>query len=203
MPQKLSKSRKKAVKSTKTKKQKSFLNRFFTFPVIAIIAFAALSTFTLYKVTEPSKNVLGVSTSDYMLVNQTEKANIIKSAKTSGETPPTFHYIHVFKDANNNGKRGTVEDCLDKTVTLVVNNKERTAWACNDITIYTKNRYATITLKAVSGYKFIGLTYKDSTTGSGSVTKLNGANSIYVKGIPTGYPQAYYYTAIDFGVHKK
>jgi len=57
MPKKTA--RKKSAKSVKPKKQKSFLSRFLTFPVIAIVAFAALSTFTLYRVAQPSTGVLG------------------------------------------------------------------------------------------------------------------------------------------------
>lgn len=195
--------RRKAVKSVKTKKHKSFLSRFLTFPVIAVVAFGSLAFLTIILVIKPNRNVLGITATDYMFVNNSEQSEIINQALASGDTPPTFHYIHVFKDANSNGKRGNIEDCLNKTVTFTINNKERTIWACGDISIYTKNRYATITLKSVSGYKFTGLTYKDSTTGTGSRTLLNGAHSVSVKGIPYGYPQSYYYTVIDFGVHKK
>lgn len=182
--------------------KKSWLEKLFTFPLMALYLFLALSVFTIYQVVQPAESVMGVTNpDDLMFVTEEEQQAIIQNA--AKDQPPTFHQLAVFKDANNNAKYGDYEDCLDRTVTFVVNNKERTRWGCDDIIIYSKSRIATITLKAVTGFRFTGLTYQDNTTSGGTRTLLNGAHSVTVKGIPYGYPQSFYYTNVDFGVHKK
>lgn len=186
--------------------KKSWLEKLFTFPKLALYLFVFLSAFTIYQVTQPGGSVMGVTNpDDFMFVTPAEQQAIIQNAPK--DKPPTFHQISVFKDANNNAKYGSSENCLDKTVTLTISNgnitKERIRWGCDDpITIYTKSRTVTVGLKAVTNYKFTGLTYRDNTHTT-DTTLGNGTHSVKVTGFPNGYPATAYFTVIDFGVKQK
>lgn len=185
--------------------KKSWLEKLFTFPLMALYLFLALSVFTIYQVVQPAESVMGVTNpDDFMFVTEEEQQAIIANAP--GDQTPTFHQLAVFKDANNNAKHGDYEDCLDKTVTFTIYNgnttKERVRWGCDDpIRIYTKSRTVTVALKSVSGYNFTGLTYTDNTYTNRTLG--NGTHSVKVTGYPYGYPATAYFTNIDFGVHKK
>lgn len=199
MPKRTARSRKRARRRVA---KKSWLDKLFTFPKLALYLFVFLSAFTIYQITKPSESVMGVTNpDDFMFVTKDEQQAIIQNA--SKDSPPTFHQLSVFKDANSNARRADVEDCLDKTVTFTIFNgnitKERTIWGCDEpITIYTKARTVTIGLKAVTGYRFTGLTYTDNYYTNRTLG--NGKHSIRV----TGYPYlGVYFTIIDFGVHRK
>lgn len=56
MPKKVARASKKTVRRPR---KKSFLEKLFTFPKLALLAFVLLSAFTVFQVTKPSKNVLG------------------------------------------------------------------------------------------------------------------------------------------------
>ncbi len=188
--------------------KKSWFDKFFTFPKLALYLFVFLSVFTTYQVTRPTGAVLGVTDDDIKFVTKTEQNAIIQEAAAKKQAPPTFHQITVFKDGNENGKHGLYEDCLAKIVTFTIYNgnitRERTRWGCDDpIIVYTKSRTVTVGLKVVSGYRFTGLTYIDQYHPNPGYTLLNGAHSVKVTGFPSGYPSKAYYTVIDFGVKPK
>ncbi|MBI4097890.1 MAG: hypothetical protein HY426_02515 [Candidatus Levybacteria bacterium] len=184
----------------------SWFGKFFTFPKLALYFFAVLSAFTIYQVTRPETNVLGIADDDIKFVTKAEQDAIIKESMAKKEKP-TFHQIAVFEDTKpQNAKRDSNEYCLGKVVTFTVSSgsttRERTRWGCDDpIKIYSKSRTVTITLKSISNYKFSGLTYSDNYYTNR--TRGNGAHSIKVTGFPSGYPATAYFTVIDFGVKPK
>lgn len=138
---------------------------------------------------------------DESFVQRSEISNI---SKLSGDNPPTYHLLSVFKDPNMNGRRGSAEECLNRNVTYEFTRPngtkfERSIWGCTeDIAFVTKARTVTIKLKKVDGFIFTGYNFTDNTH-EGAV-RLNGRHSQRVIG---KFSVDSYYTVIDFGVKKQ
>ncbi len=202
MPKKLSRSKKRPARRAV---KKSFLEKIFTFPKLVVFGVIVLSVLTVYQITLSTNQVKGASTSDdeISIISESEAKTLAQSTASKGYT---VHQIRVFVDnKKTDGKFDEYkEECLDKDVTIFVDNGKKVRefpgiWGCTDlIRIKTKSRELTVGIKSVSGYKITGLTYRDQNHPN-DTTRM-GISKIKVKGFPT-YSQ--YYTVIDFGFKKK
>lgn len=134
--------------------KKSWLDKLFTFPKLALYLFVALSVFTVYQVAQPSKSVEGAST--------------IES---------TFKYklkMTVYKDSNWDANRQSSESCLAKTFTVKITDKDGKTTSATATGSQDCNTYA-IPVPVAKGYcntvKFVsnlanwtitGIKYSDS-----------------------------------------
>lgn len=196
------KSARKTRKVRRAAKKQSFLQRFFTFPKLAIGLFVILLLIFIYQVSLPADSVKGASTDSNF-------STIQSLAQTSGSNKNAYvTYVDVFKD-NGDAKQSPSEHCIlgNHTFTVKSNGKSQTEYLdqqdqnCGDVLIQDNfNKCKTITIKPVKGYKVTGFSFKDGSTGNhakavkGSSTKeLCGAAFWYYSG----------YNWIGFGLEKK
>lgn len=104
--------------------RKSWWSKFFTFPVIAVFAFAALSTFTLYQVTKPSGQVAGVSTANYDTLTDSQYERL-KNVNIAVKYP-RYLYTRLWIDSDGDGRRDSGEKCPNKNYKFIYNGKQKT-----------------------------------------------------------------------------
>lgn len=201
MPKKLSKSRKRAVRRTH---KKSWLQSLFTFPVLFIVAVIGMSIFTVYYVSKPSNNVMGVSTADYVMYTQEQVDALPEKSASAWDYP---HYIRtmIWKDADGNGDRnGINEGCLEKKYSFFVNGIQKTRQTenCNQHEyVYVKvpkgcNNVEFIKVIAANPYKFTKLQVWDKDRKSG---KIINSKRVKVCG-DAEFGEGYGYSTVEFGV---
>ena len=186
--------------------KKSWWEKLFTIPKLAVFGFIALSVFTIYQVTLPTRGVEGVSASDDdMAIITEEEANAIAAA--GSKSPYTVHQVDVFLDKNSDAKWDEFkEDCYFEDVRLYADNGTKVknfdpVSGCSDpIRVKTKARTITIGIKAINGYKDTGLTYSDKNYTNRTIKNVSKQK---VTAWADGYPQTRYLTYIQFGIKKK
>lgn len=205
MAKKLSKSRKKSVKRIK---KKSWLQSLLTFPVLFIITVIGMGIFTVYYVSRPSSDVMGITTANYVMYTEDE----LKSLMAANPTAYKFdHYLktRIFADKNGNGEMDGDESCLSKKYTFMVNGVQKTKQKddckfsyvkipeCKVSSNSPKTKVTFLKTLTSNKYIFTGMEYFDRSHKFGKVTKKNTA---YLCGDSGYFNDGGGYSQVDFGV---
>jgi len=200
MGRKLSKTRKKAVKRNH---KKSWFQSLFTFPVLFIVAVLGMAIFTVYYVSKPSSNVMGVATADYVMYTQDQVDALPEKSPSAWDYP---HYIRtmIWKDADGNGEQnGFNENCLEKKYSFFVNGLQKTKQTGNcgqNQYVYVKvpkgcNNIEFIKVLGANSYKFTKLQVWDKNRSG----KVINSKKVKVCG-DADFGEGYGYSTVEFGV---
>ncbi len=163
MPKKAARSTKKTVRRPR---KKSFLEKLFTFPKLALLAFVVLSAFTVFQVSKPTSDVLGetssASGSSYKL-----KLNMYSVKRTNDKSCLAKTYKIKVKDSKG------------KTTSYVITgNKDCTKFASPVIKL--KGECNTISYESnLANWSLFEIKYSDSKEDPGYVYKSNKVQVCY------------------------
>lgn len=189
---------------TRRPAKKSWVEKLFTFPKLAVFGFIILSAFTVYYVSRPSANIMGASTVDYVMYTQAEVDALPKMRPTEYNFP---HYVRtkIWRDSNENGKEDNFESCPNKKYSFYVNGVKKTRQTEDCEYAYvkipkcsgdsTKTTIKFIGTVTSNPYKFTALNYSDAAHKS----KVKFSKTVTICG-DTGYGEGYGYNDVNFGV---
>lgn len=204
MSRKLSKSKKRPARRSP---KKSFLEKLFTFPKLALFGFIVLSVFTVYQVTKPAIDVMGVSVDNDQGYTKEEALAIAIKQKAEGVPIDKYTAVYLWKDANSNAEIDN-EGCLQKQFTIKKNGitKTPTQKNCDSKARLFKttancNTFEFVKVNTINKYKLTGLQVYE--TGRQYGKALPGVKKETVCGFPLTVGDdrgGYVYNEIDFGV---
>ena len=147
--------------------KKSWLESLFTFPMLAVVSFVILAVFTVYQVTKPAPDVMGVvEGNDYQVYSRAEFEKIAANP-TADDKKKYYFYVGIWKDADENAKYDKDENCLLKKFYFTINGNPRSRQIednfCEFAVVRSPNKCNTLAYdkNSLKTYKVTGLFYED------------------------------------------
>jgi hypothetical protein len=199
MAKKLSKSRKRVPRRAA---KKSWIENLFTFPVLFIVAVAAMSMFTLYYISRPAADVKGATTADYVIYTQEQVDALPKNTNTAGYDYPKYIRTLLWRDSNGNATMDNYESCPNKSYSFNVNGVRKTKTQnsnCEYAYIKVSKNCNTVRfVNTLANYVYTGMRYSD---GNDSYKKTT-SKEVTLCGV-SGYGEGYGYSEVEFGIKQK
>ena len=146
--------------------KKSWLESLFTFPMLAVISFVVMAVFTVYQVTKPASDVIGIAdSSDYQIYSKAEFERIAANP-TADDKKKYWIYVGIWKDADEDARWDKDENCLYKEFSFTINGVKKTRTLgsfCEFGVVRSPNKCNTLAYdtNSLRTYKVTGLYYED------------------------------------------